>query len=484
MLMRILIIDDDEKMCQSLKIEFERRKMGTVFVAHLERSLSVLLRLERFHLVLVNFQAFSGRARQFVNEARQKDRALGVIGIARERNEVEILGALKSQVKDYFIEPFRMEDIVESVMTRLNEYEQELRNARWISRAKARLKRAEGVLEERFCFSSKSRSMQTVNETLVSLRRDVMRGIAEEPPVLLFGEKGSGAQGVAWAIHLGSQRNRGPWIVLNCAQFSPYEIDHELYGYEQYGSLDRKDLRRGALELAHEGTLFLDRIESLNEEAQSKLLQALKAKSFRRVGSSAEVVFDVRVIAAVQGIQEEFLNGKREDFKNFLGKTLITVPPLRERPEDILPLATQFAERCFRTLGQNFQGFNPDLQNSWSQYSWPGNLVELWNEVERFAWVADSKSSQRLSFQKLEVSFSGNLSQMTASSLSYTENKKRWSEAFERDYLIRTLEKNKGNVSSSAREAKLDRSNFLRLLRRHSLKAQEYRGVQELRKAG
>src|SRR6185295_15807448 len=186
----------------------------------------------------------------------------------------------------------------------------------------------------------------------------------------------------------------------------------------------------------------------------------------------------------------------RDDLYHRLSRVVVEIPALRDRIEDVVPMAQQFAEKSFKSRGKNFAGFAPEAEAWMKSYSWPGNVRELMNVIERTALVwhssgrvgtkdlggggSNGAAPASNGSRKLElVSSTASINPADVGSIGYTELKRKWSEAFEKEFLIASLSKHGGNVSAAARESKLDRSNFLRLLRRHGLKAQEYRKGQQ-----
>lgn len=253
-------------------------------------------------------------------------------------------------------------------------------------------------------------------------------------------------------------------------------------------------MKRGLFEIAKGGTLFLDELGEMDVKIQAKLLRVIQERVFRRVGGTADLEADVRVIAATNiNLKEKVAAGKfREDLYHRVAGVVIEVPGLRERTEDIVAMATQFAERSFRGRGKTFHGFSAEAEAALRDYSWPGNVRELLNVIERTSLLSEGNAPITFkglgiggaggpravgSAPKLEVVASPFVSPDDSGLEGYMALKKKWSDQFEREYLMGALGRNHGNVSAAAREAKLDRSNFLRLLRRHQLHAEEFRRV-------
>jgi DNA-binding NtrC family response regulator len=213
----------------------------------------------------------------------------------------------------------------------------------------------------------------------------VEKAAPTDSTVLITGESGTGKEVVARLIHQRSGRRSGPFIGVNCGALAPTLIDAELFGHEK-GAFTGADRRReGKLEAAGGGTLFLDEVGELSLEAQVKLLRALEERKLVRVGGRDDVRFDARVIAATHRDLEELVRvGKfREDLFYRLEVIRIHVPPLRERPEDVLPLARLFLGRVRQRTGRTVQGFTKEAEKRLVDHRWPGNARELRNVVER-----------------------------------------------------------------------------------------------------
>ncbi len=443
---------------------------------------------------------------------KSRDSRCKVMLITGHGEKEVAIRALKWGATDYLEKPFDLDEFVHSVKRCMHEYELESEKADRVAALEARAQRAEAQVAGDTWFVSKSRAMNPVNEWISVLRRESMRGEGEEPTVLVLGESGTGKEGIARMVHAGSRRGRGPWVAVNCANFSEQLLESELFGHEKGAFTGATGLKRGLFELAHGGTLFLDEVAEMDSHMQAKLLRAIQEKTFRRVGGTTDIKADVRVIAATHAQIEKCVeNGTfREDLFHRINRVTIEVPALRERTHDIIPMATQFAERAFASRGKSFKGFTAESQAAMQGYRWPGNVRELLNVVERAALVAGPaeeridvcpfmgaspassvttpvsrvieggaegsgmpESSDHLSL--VRPAPTAPVLKLQDAMESYTTLKKRWSFSFEREYLVAILNRHDGNVSAAAREAHLDRSNFLRLLRRHRMTAQEFR---------
>lgn len=208
---------------------------------------------------------------------------------------------------------------------------------------------------------------------------------SEVDTFLIQGESGTGKNVLARHIHSISPRHAKPILELSCAAVPDTLIESELFGHERGAFTDAKSTRRGVFELADGGTVVLDEIGELKTELQSKLLHVLEERRLRRVGGTREIRIDLRVIGLTnRDLKAMVREGTfRQDLFYRLNIFPITVPPLRDRPEDILPLARHFLETLKPKLGRDFDGYSGDAERALLSYSWPGNIRELRNVVER-----------------------------------------------------------------------------------------------------
>jgi two-component system response regulator FlrC len=225
--------------------------------------------------------------------------------------------------------------------------------------------------------------------------------------VLLIGESGVGKELIARCIHENSGRSRQVFVPVNCAALSPTLIESELFGHEKGAFTGAVDRHLGRFERAHGGTLFLDEIGELDANLQAKLLRVLQEKTFERVGGTRQITVDVRIIAATnRDLKRAVEEGKfREDLYYRISAFPIRIPPLRERPADILKLARFLLERSARSLGKAPPQLSPGAEQALLAYGWPGNVRELQNAMERAAILCDrTVEPSDLPFEAAEAS--------------------------------------------------------------------------------
>jgi DNA-binding NtrC family response regulator len=275
--------------------------------------------------------------------------------------------------------------------------------------------------------------------------------------VLLEGESGTGKEVIAQALHHASQRNEGPFVVVDCGALASGIIDSELFGHERGAFTGADRARSGALEEASGGTLFLDEIGELPLEHQTKLLRALEAREVRRVGSSKPRPIDVRVIAAThRKLERQVQAGQfRADLYYRLAVLRLHVPSLRDRREDVLPLARHFVQR-FRP------GQDPDpilgggLATALGSYDWPGNVRELRNVIERLCLLGELDTRLR----------------EQAPPAPYAQAREEAIDRFEREYCRALLAHSDGVVARAAERAGISRQMLHRILRKHELRGE------------
>src|SRR5512136_1142549 len=203
--------------------------------------------------------------------------------------------------------------------------------------------------------------------------------------VLIQGESGTGKEVIAHLIHERSKRRNMPFVTVNCANFPEQMLENELCGHEKGAFTDAREVKKGLLEVAYQGTLFLDEIGDMSLNLQGKILRLVEQKTFRRIGGLKDIQVDVRIVTATNKdllkLKEE---GKfREDLFYRINVASIRIPPLRERPSDILPLTKYFMQRYNEEFHKNVQKISKGVEDFLKGYDWPGNVRELKNVIER-----------------------------------------------------------------------------------------------------
>ncbi len=283
---------------------------------------------------------------------------------------------------------------------------------------------------------------------------------ATDVAVLINGETGTGKELFAQAIHNASHRSAGAFLALNCSAFSRELLESELFGYKEGAFTGAVKDKRGLLEEANHGTVFLDEIGEMALELQSKLLRVLETGEFVKVGDTKTTRVDVRIISATnRNLKEEIANGRfREDLYFRLSVFRIELPPLRQRREDILLLAQHFAERFSKQIGCPVPALSPDAKNLFLSYPWPGNVREMMNTMEHALIVCDSEVTR----EDLPIDM---LSDESSTQADDSLDLK----SVERNHIIKVLHHTHGNKTETARLLKIGLTTLYRKIEEYGI---------------
>jgi len=322
---------------------------------------------------------------------------------------------------------------------------------------------------------------------LKQIRDQVLRVGPTYATILIRGESGVGKELVARAIHDSSQRSAGPFVAINCAALTSTLLESELFGHEKGAFTGASDRKIGRFEQAAGGTIMLDELGEMSSEIQAKFLRVLEGKAFERVGGSKPIQVDVRVIAATnRDLEQAVRDGEfRSDLYFRLRVIELTVPALRQRPDDIMPLALYFLEQFRAKSGRGPSGFSPRAQQAMMKYQWPGNVRELRNCVERAFVLANGplaepedlalsylqipgQSANTLSVNTLSVNINSTDTSMTnaTTTMHPTEYQEKTIEAMEQQHIEATLEHTGGQKNRAAAILGIERSTLDRKLKK------------------
>ncbi len=303
--------------------------------------------------------------------------------------------------------------------------------------------------------------------SMKSLKQLISRISATESWVMIQGEPGCGKELVAQNIHYLSDRASQSYVKVSCKSSSQDLIDFDLFGHEKGAFVGAESSRKGKLELAHRGTLFLEEVSYLNLETQKRLLETLKAGKLQRIGGSEFIDVNIRLIAS----SSENLKAKVDageflsDLFHRLNTVPISLPPLREKKQDIPLLANHFGERFIQQGGEFLKNFSQKSLSVLSQYDWPGNIAELKNFVERVYILTPNES-----IEVHDLKYAG-LPIMTdvTSGISSDKNFREARAQFEKEFLIRKITENDGNISKTAETIGLERSYLHRKIKLYGI---------------
>jgi DNA-binding NtrC family response regulator len=310
---------------------------------------------------------------------------------------------------------------------------------------------------------------------LRQVSQQLHRAAATDATVLLEGESGTGKELFARALHALSPRADGPFVAINCAAIPETLLESELFGYEKGAFTGAVQRKPGRFEIAHRGTLFLDEIGDLPLPLQAKILRALEEKQFERVGGTASLHVDVRVVAATNRNLKQRVSERqfREDLYFRLSVFPIVIPPLRERGDDVLILARHFVDKSCRDLNKNALAMAPAAIDELRTYSWPGNVRELQNCIERAVILCDADAIHprhlNLTFRQPTPTVAPNPWDQIDLSGTLADAVSRVTTEAERRKLAQALQDAAGNKASAADSLRIGYKVLLQKLKAHGL---------------
>src|SRR5208337_673182 len=431
---RILVVDDEEIVRESLAGWL--RKDGYTVASAVDGPHALeRLRAEPWSVLLVDLKMPGMDGIEVLTEAKKicPDTAMVVMtAYATVETGVE---AMKMGAYDYLVKPFDPAEL--SLLM------QKIVAQQTLVREKHLLRKALKREYEFRDFVSRSAAAQSVFE----LARVAAHS---NSTILILGESGTGKELLARAIHAESPRSSGAFVPVSCAALTEGLLEAELFGYERGAFTGAVARNKGKFELAHGGTLFLDEIGDISPKLQLDLLRVLEDRHFYRLGGTAPIAVDVRIIAATnRDLKRAVAEGSfREDLYYRLNVIPVTVPPLRERREDIPPLVEQILEQLNLDAGRHIEGVSREAMDLLMAHSWPGNVRELRNVIERGVVVA---SGNILQASDLGLTPSTGIKQEPTNTSASLED-------MERHHISEVLQSTGGNVSQAARILNVDRA--------------------------
>ena len=440
---RVLAVDDEPNMRRLLEITLRQAGYQPLIAANGREALDILKK-DGADVVISDLHMPQMDGISLLKQMRESDINIPVIIVTAHGEIDSAVNAMKLGASDYILRPFDLETI-------------ELALDRALSMARLREENdfLKAEVEGEKTLIGASKSIQHIEQTIRTIAK-------EKVTVLIYGETGAGKEVVAKAIHENSNRKNHLFVAINCAAIPADILESELFGHEKGAFTGALKERIGKFELANEGTLFLDEITEMPMPLQAKLLRALQENTIEKVGSNKPIQLDIRVIAATN--RDPLLAVKsgllREDLYYRLNVFNITVPPLRERIEDIPILAKYFLQKRGCEITQ-------DAIKMLQSYPWPGNVRELENVLERASIVCDQKKIalkdlpydiQASNPSDRHANFQGNLSIPTAV------------EQLEKQMIIQALETTSGNKSKAAKLLEISERSLWNKLSQYELK--------------
>lgn len=436
---RILIVDDEENIGRSLRMILEREGYQ-VNVALNAAQLRAFPDLARLDLFLLDVNLPDGRGIDLLRELHTSEITAPVIMISGQATIADAVEATRAGAFDFLEKPLGRDRVMVAIKNALEQGT--------LRRENRRLREAVGPGTK--MIGASPVFARAVAQATMAARSDAR--------VLLIGESGTGKELLAAHIHEASPFASGPFVKVNCAAIPGELIESELFGHEKGSFTGATSLRRGKFEMADGGTLFLDEIGDLHANSQAKLLRVLQEGEFHRVGGEQTIRVNVRVLSATnRDLTAMVAQGKfREDLYYRVSVVPIRVPALRERPQDIRPMAEYFLDDFCVRNGFRKKSFEGAVWEAFESYRWPGNARELRNTVERMAILSPD---EKILLDAIPLELRMQKEQGSRSSVQEAR------ESAEREHVLRALEEASWNVSSAARALGMERTNLHKRIR-------------------
>ncbi len=394
--MKVLIVEDKENYLELLKDILDSEGIENVGVLKGKDAVEKIRR-ERFSAIVTDLFLPDIDGFKILEEVKKRYPELPVIIITAFSSIERAVEAIKKGAYDFIPKPFEPEHLILKLKKAVEAYN---------------LKISKEAYAEKF------ESIEIIGQSeLLKKALEKLESVAlTDSSVLLLGESGTGKELFAKKLHFLSKRRDFPFLSINCASIPEKLLETELFGYEKGAFTGAYKTKRGKLEIAHQGTVFLDEIGDLPIELQPKLLKVLEEKSFERVGGTEKISVDVRfVFATNKDLREEVRKGNfREDLFFRISVFPVEIPSLRERREDIPLLVEYFIKKIGDKINKRVKGISPEALRILKEYEWRGNIRELQNTIERAIIVSDGKLIDKkdifLYREEPELDFSGTLS--------------------------------------------------------------------------
>jgi DNA-binding NtrC family response regulator len=439
---RVLIVDDDSASRRLLEARLRPLACDVATAGNGEQGLATI-RSDVPDLVLLDLRMPKMSGIEVLRALRKEAISVPVIVITAHGSVETAVEAMKEGAYDFITKPIDA-----------NHFDIVVRKALEREGLKRELELFSEDADKRYrLVVGQSAKMKAAVET-------ARRAATSKATVLLLGESGTGKEIFARAIHNWSDRKSQPFVAINCVGLSRDLLESELFGHEKGSFTGADQLKKGKMELANGGTVFLDEIGDVSQELQTKLLRFLQEREFDRIGGVKAIRVDVRVVAATnRDLDAAVKEGRfREDLYHRLNVVPITLPPLRERREDIPALAHHFVQHFATEVKRSLSGISDEALGRLSAYEWPGNIRELANAIERAVVLAQGPE---IAAHDLPARIVAAQPESRSERASYRESM----DAYRRQLVMRALAQSRGNRAAAARALGLHEKYLLRLLK-------------------
>jgi two-component system response regulator AtoC len=452
---RLLVIDDEANMRHMLSTVL--KKAGYLVDSASDGAEGLqMIEQDRYDFILCDIKMPNMGGMDFLEAAREKLNGTTVIMMSAYGSIDTAIGAMKLGAYDYISKPFKTDE----VYLTLKKAEERER----LKQENRLLKERIQIIEGDFNFGkmvAKSKAMRNIFQL-------AEKAAQYKTTVLILGDSGTGKELIARGIHQAGQRNRAPLVPVNCGGIPETLLESELFGYKKGAFTGADRNKKGLFQEAEGGTIFLDEIGELPLSLQVKLLRVLQDNEIRPVGESKSMKIDVRVIAATaKSLEDEVRRGTfREDLFYRLNVLTIKLPPLKQRSEDIPLLCKHFIQRFNKILGKEVEGLTPNAMAQLLLYTWPGNVRQLENVLERAMVVADDAL---LSADHFHFEQAGNPGETQSAAAFDGLSLKNARKIVEKDLITRALQETGGNRTRAARLLEISHPSLLSKMKMYEI---------------
>ncbi|MCP4405669.1 MAG: sigma-54-dependent Fis family transcriptional regulator [bacterium] len=445
---RILVVDDEKNMCMILKMLLEKDGYAVVTANSGKEAIEYLLKGEVIDLIISDLKMTDVDGMGVLKFLRSTKREIPLVLITAYGSIESAVEAMKQGAADFITKPFN-KDVIRHIVRRIF--------------------RIESLQEENTLLKDTIREGDLVyrSQAMHSIMETVKKVAVVPSPVLIVGESGTGKGVIAKAIHAlgnpaGGKTRQRPFVRINCPSIPETLLQSELFGYQKGAFTGASRDFKGKIRLAEGGTLFLDEIGDLPYSIQPKLLRLLEEKSFEPLGSTTTIKVNTKIICATNQDLKTLMKEKlfRKDLFYRINTITIDVPPLRERPEDIIPVSEIFLANAAKEMRKTVKTLSDEVKNAFMAYPWPGNVRELLNVMERAVVLSNS---DLISLQDIPMEFH----EIGLTSFAEGENKLVKTEKM---LLLEALQKCEWNISGAARALGISRSTLRYRMSKYKLK--------------
>jgi two-component system response regulator HydG len=493
----ILIIDDDRDMCLLLKRFLTRHGYEVMEAYNGKKALEILESTEP-SLVMCDFRLEDMEGNVLLGKIKEKYPHLPVIIITGYSDIKIAVEVMKMGAYDYITKPLFPDEILVTIKKALEDAEKGESSP--AIQASSSGSGSAPVPEQRPASTATNKDKTqgvTVSGEYIFGDSPVFRQILQQIDlvaptnytIIIHGESGSGKEAIAQEIHKRSKRKSKPFVAIDCGALSKELAGSELFGHEKGSFTGALNQKVGSFELANTGTIFLDEVANLSYDIQVSLLRVIQERKMRRVGGVKDIDLDVRIIiASNERLWDAVRKGKfREDLYHRFNEFSIDVPPLRQRPDDVMLFANHFLQQTNAELGKNIRRFSPEVENIFRNYVWYGNLRELKNVIKRATLLTDGEEIEasslpfeishfdKLQFEKQPEPVYSSIASVPSSFTEVAENPRSLSETTlkgasidaEYEMILKALKKVNFNKSKAAKLLNIDRKTLYNKMKQY-----------------